>query len=105
MLRLLAGEEATHAGERVDDFVFTGTSGIDSVVGAVGASAALAALEVRTVMCSPVNTGHAIPVVASLLANAPTYDESPGIALELVEAFAASPASKDASTSPSSLRS
>ena len=81
ILRLLAGEEAAHAGERVDDFVFTGTSGIDSVVGAVGACAALAALDVRTVMCSPVNTGAASAVVTSLLANAPTYDESPGIAL------------------------
>ncbi|TMB52767.1 MAG: LarC family nickel insertion protein, partial [Chloroflexi bacterium] len=31
ILRLLAGEEAAHAGERADDFVFTGTTGIDSV--------------------------------------------------------------------------
>lgn len=81
ILRLLAGEEARNAGERVEDFTFTGTSGIDTVVGAVGTCAALAALDVRTVMCSPVNTGNASPVVASLLASAPTYDESPGVAL------------------------
>jgi uncharacterized protein (DUF111 family) len=81
ILRLLAGHEAAHAGERPDDFTFIGTSGIDSVVGAVGATAALAALEVRTVMCSPVNTGRASGVVTALLANAPTYNESPGIAL------------------------
>ena len=87
ILRLLAEQEAAHAGERVDDFTFTGTSGIDSVVGAVGVAAALAALEVRTVMASPVNTGVASPVVASLLANAPTYNESPR--LELVTPVAA----------------
>jgi uncharacterized protein (DUF111 family) len=81
ILRLLAGEEAAHAGVRVDDFTFTGTSGIDSVVGAVGTAGALAALDVRMVMSSPVNTGAASPVVAALLANAPTYEESPGIAL------------------------
>lgn len=81
ILRLLAGAEAAHAGVRVDDFTFTGTSGIDSVVGAVGTAAALAALDVRTVMSSPVNTGAASPVVTALLANAPTYEESPGIAL------------------------
>ena len=87
ILRLLAGQEAAHAGERLEDFTFTGTAGIDSVVGAVGAAAAFAALEVQTVMCSPVNTGHASAVVASLLANAPTYDESPGF--ELVTPVAA----------------
>ena len=87
ILRLLASQEAAHAGVRIDDFTFTGTSGIDSVVGAVGASGALAALDVRTVMSSPVNTGASSPVVASLLANAPTYDESPGI--ELVTPVAA----------------
>ena len=81
ILQLLAGQEAAHAGVRTEDFTFTGTSGIDSVVGAVGAAGALAALDVRTVMSSPVNTGAASPVVASLLANAPTYDESSGIPL------------------------
>ena len=81
ILRLLAGAEAANAGVRVDDFTFTGTSGIDSVVGAVGTAAALAALDVRTVMSSPVNTGAASPVVTALLANAPTYEESPGFAL------------------------
>jgi pyridinium-3,5-bisthiocarboxylic acid mononucleotide nickel chelatase len=81
ILRLLAEQEAAHAGERPADFTFTGTSGIDSVVGAVGTAAAFAALNVRTVMCSPVNLGDASPVVVSLLANAPTYDESPGVAL------------------------
>ncbi len=87
ILRLLAGQEAAHAGVRVDDFTFTGTSGIDSVVGAVGAASALAALDVRTVMSSPVNTGVASPVVASLLANAPTYNES--LQIELVTPVAA----------------
>jgi pyridinium-3,5-bisthiocarboxylic acid mononucleotide nickel chelatase len=81
ILRLLTGAEAAHAGVRVDDFMFKGNSGIDSVVGAVGTAAALAALDVRTVMSSPVNTGAASPVVTALLANAPTYEESPGIAL------------------------
>src|SRR5690349_2079178 len=66
ILQLLAGQEAAHAGVRTEDFTFTGTSGIDSVVGAVGAAGALAALDVRTVMSSPVNTGAASPVVASL---------------------------------------
>ena len=60
ILRLLAEQEAAHAGERVDDFTFTGTSGIDSVVGAVGVAAALAALEVRTVMASPLYTSAPI---------------------------------------------
>jgi uncharacterized protein (DUF111 family) len=87
ILRLLSDQEAANAGVRVDDFTFTGTSGIDSVVGAVGTAAALAALDVRTVMSSPVNTGVASPVVTALLANAPTYEESPGV--ELVTPVAA----------------
>lgn len=87
ILQLLAEHEAAPAGVRPEAFKFTGTSGIDSVVGAVGAAAALAALDVRTVMSSPVNTGKASAVVAALLANAPTYEESPGI--ELVTPVAA----------------
>ena len=78
ILRRLAEEEARHAGERIEDFTFTGTSGIDSVVGAVGCVAAFAALEVRTVFCSPVNVGAGSPVVSALLAGAPIYEELPG---------------------------
>jgi hypothetical protein len=81
ILELLAEEEARHAGERTEDFAFTGTSGIDSVVGAVGTCAALAVLEVHTLFCSPVNIGASSPVVTSLLVAAPTYSESPGVHL------------------------
>lgn len=81
ILRLLADEEARHAGERTEDFAFSGTSGIDSVVAAVGMCAALAVLEVHTLFSSPVNIGEASPVVTALLAGAPTYTESPGVHL------------------------
>jgi pyridinium-3,5-bisthiocarboxylic acid mononucleotide nickel chelatase len=79
ILRRLAEEEARHAGERTDDVTFTGTSGIDSVVGTVGFVGALAALDVRTVFCSPVNVGAGSPVIAALLGNAPVYEESPSL--------------------------
>lgn len=81
ILRRLCEEEARHAGERTDDFIFAGTSGIDSVVGVVGCVAGLATLGVRTVFCSPVNVGAGSPVVAALLAAAPTYEELPGLTL------------------------
>lgn len=81
ILRRLAEAEGHQAGERPEDVSFTGTSGIDSVVAAVGACAAFTALGVRTVFSSPVNVGNSSPVVTALLAHAPTYNESPGPAL------------------------
>jgi uncharacterized protein (DUF111 family) len=81
ILRRLAEEEAHHAGKRTEDFTFRGTSGIDSVVGAVGCTAALASLEVHTVFCSPVNVGGGSAVVTALLAGAPIYEETPGLPL------------------------
>jgi uncharacterized protein (DUF111 family) len=81
ILRRLAEAEGHHAGERPEDVDFTGTSGIDSVVAAVGACAVFAALDVRRIFSSPVNVGHVSPVVTSLLAHAPTYNESPGVPL------------------------
>lgn len=81
ILSRLAEEEARHAGERTEDFVFSGTRGIDSVVGVVGCVAGLAALGVRTVFCSPVNVGAGSPVVAALLGAAPVYEEQPGVTL------------------------
>ena len=101
VLRRLAREEARIAGQRTDHFLFDGTRGIDSVVGAVGIFGALATLEVGSVLSSPVNVGQAEPVVATLLAHAPTYADSPGISLvtplgaallaELVSEWTASP--------------
>lgn len=101
VLRRLAAAEARLAGERPDDHVFDGTRGVDSIVGAVGVIGALASLGVGTVLSSPVNLGRAEPVVAALLAHAPTYDDSPGLPLvtplgaallaELVAEWAASP--------------
>ena len=88
ILRRLAEEEARHAGERTEDFTFSGTRGIDSVVGVVGCVAGLAALGVRTVFTSPVNVGAGSPVVAALLAAAPTYEELPGPTLVTPEAAA-----------------
>jgi pyridinium-3,5-bisthiocarboxylic acid mononucleotide nickel chelatase len=88
ILTRLTEEEAHHAGERPEDFAFDGTSGIDSVIGAVGVAAALSVLGVGTVFCSPVNTGAPSPVVASLLAAAPTYSESPGVPLVTAAAAA-----------------
>jgi uncharacterized protein (DUF111 family) len=81
ILRRLTEEEAHHAGKRPEEFVYEGTSGIDAVIGAVGCTAALASLGVRTVFCSPVNVGTGSPVIAALLAGAPTYEESPGLPL------------------------
>jgi hypothetical protein len=100
-LRRLASEEARLAGERPDDHVFDGTRGIDAVVGAVGVIGSLASLGIGSVLASPVNVGRPEPVVAALLAHAPTYEDSPGLSLvtpmgaallaELVSEWAASP--------------
>jgi uncharacterized protein (DUF111 family) len=81
VLRRLAAEEARIAGERPEDHVFGGTSGVDAVVGSVGVIGSLASLGVSTVLASPVNLGRAAPATAALLANAPTYDDSPGVPL------------------------
>jgi uncharacterized protein (DUF111 family) len=81
ILSRMAEALAAHAGKRIEDFVFDGTSGIDDVVSAVGMSGALAALDVRTVFSSPVNIGVADPVVHGLLLEAPTYEDSPGVPL------------------------
>jgi hypothetical protein len=101
VLRRMAAEEARLAGERPDDHVFDGTRGVDAVVGAVGVIGALASLRVGSVLSSPVNVGHAEPVVAAMLSHAPTYNDSPGLPLvtplgaallaELVTEWPASP--------------
>jgi uncharacterized protein (DUF111 family) len=101
VLQRLAETEARLAGERPDDHLFVGTSGIDAVVGSVGVVGSLAVLEVGEVMSSPVNIGISDPVVAVLLASAPTYEDSPGVPLvtplaaallaELVSEWPASP--------------
>jgi uncharacterized protein (DUF111 family) len=81
ILRQLAAAAAHHAGERPEDLVFGGTSAIDGVVAAVGVVGSLAALGVKEVSASPVNLGTAPPVVGTLLAGAPTYSDSAGVAL------------------------
>lgn len=81
VLRRLAAAAAHHAGERPEDLVFGGTSGIDGVVAALGVTGSLASLEVREVFASPVNVGETHPVVATLLADAPTYADSSGVPL------------------------
>jgi pyridinium-3,5-bisthiocarboxylic acid mononucleotide nickel chelatase len=81
ILSRMAGALASHAGERVDDYVFGGTSGIDDVVAAVGVSGAMAVLGIRTVFASPVNIGVPDPVISELLGHAPMYEDSPGIPL------------------------
>ena len=101
VLRRLATEEARIGGERPEDHVFTETRGVNAVVGAVGVVGALGVLQVREVMSSPVNVGEPLPVVAALLARAPTYEDSPGVPLvtplgaallaELVGEWSASP--------------
>ena len=101
VLRRLAAEEARIGGERPEDHVFTGTRGVNAVVGSVGVVGALSVLRVREVMSSPVNVGVPLPVVAALLARAPTYEDSPGVPLvtplgaallaELVEEWSPSP--------------
>jgi pyridinium-3,5-bisthiocarboxylic acid mononucleotide nickel chelatase len=101
VLQRLADAAGRHAGERAEDLVFGGTSGIDAVVAVVGMLGSLAALEVDDVMASPVNVGLHNPVVTALLAGAPTYEDSPGVPLvtplaaallaELVSEWPASP--------------
>lgn len=81
VLDRLASAIGRAGGKRPGDVVFPGTDGVDIVVGVVGVCAALDFLEVRTVFCSPVNVGQADTVVAALLAEAPTYEESPGLPL------------------------
>lgn len=100
-LRRLAEAEARLAGERPGDHVFGGTRGVDCMVGALGVIGSLAFLGIESVLSSPVNVGQAEPVVAALLAQAPTYADSPGISLvtplgaallaELVSEWTASP--------------
>jgi uncharacterized protein (DUF111 family) len=80
-LRRLASAAARHAGERPEDLVFGGTSGIDGVVAAVGVAGSLGVLGVQEVSASPVNVGIANPVVSTLLAGAPTYADSAGVPL------------------------
>ena len=101
ILTRLATAEGHLAGERPGDVVFTGTSGIDAVVAAVGVTGALAQLGVRSVLSSPVNLGVPLPITSALLASAPTYEDSPGMSLvtpigaailaELVDEWPASP--------------
>jgi uncharacterized protein (DUF111 family) len=80
-LRRLAEAAAHHAGQRPEDLPFDRTSGVDGVVTAVGVAGSLATLGVREVSASPVNVGEPNPVVAALLAGAPTYSDSPGVPL------------------------
>jgi uncharacterized protein (DUF111 family) len=47
----------------------------------VGVAGSLAALEVREVSASPVNVGAPNPIVAAVLARAPTYSDSQGVSL------------------------
>jgi uncharacterized protein (DUF111 family) len=81
ILRRLADAAAREAGQRPGDLPFDGTSGIDGVVTAVGVAGSLASLGVNEVSASPVNVGEPNPVVAALLAGAPTYSDSPGVPL------------------------
>jgi uncharacterized protein (DUF111 family) len=80
-LRRLATAAARHAGERPQDLVFAGTSGVEGVVAAVAVIGSLNGLGVREVFVSPVNLGAANPVVHTLLAGAPTYSDTSGVPL------------------------
>jgi uncharacterized protein (DUF111 family) len=81
ILRRLAEEAARHSGQRPEDLPFDGTSGVDGVVTVVGVIGSLATLGVKEVSASPVNVGEPNPVVAALLAGAPTYSDSAGVPL------------------------
>jgi uncharacterized protein (DUF111 family) len=80
-LRRLATAAARHAGERPQDLVFAGTSGVEGVVAAVAVIGSLHSLGVREVYVSPVNVGEANPVIHELLAGAPTYADGSGVPL------------------------
>jgi uncharacterized protein (DUF111 family) len=80
-LKRLATAAARHAGERPQDLVFAGTSGVEGVVVAVAVTGSLNSLGVREVFASPVNLGEANPVVNTLLAGAPTYSDTSGVPL------------------------
>jgi pyridinium-3,5-bisthiocarboxylic acid mononucleotide nickel chelatase len=80
-LRRLATAAARHAGERPQDLVFAGTSGVEGVVAAVAVVGSLHGLGVREVYSSPVNVGATNPVVTTLLAGAPTYSDMSGVPL------------------------
>jgi uncharacterized protein (DUF111 family) len=80
-LRRLAAAAAHHAGERPQDLVFAGTSGVEGVVAAVAVTGALHSLGVEAVYASPVNLGEANPVVHDLLAGVPTYEDGSGVPL------------------------
>jgi hypothetical protein len=81
VLKRLATAAARHAGERPQDLVFAGTSGVEGVVTAVAVIGSLNSLEVREVYASPVNLGAANPVVHTLLAGVPTYSDMSGVPL------------------------
>src|SRR5688572_26956790 len=81
VLRKLAIEAARHAGERPQDLVFAGTSGVEGVVAAVAVIGSLHGLGVQAAYVSPVNLGMAHPVVSALLARAPTYSDGSGVPL------------------------
>jgi hypothetical protein len=101
ILRRTAEAEARVAGRRVEELVYGGTSGVDAVVGVVGVVGSLAVLGVAEVFASPVNVGRPDAAVSLLLAQAPTYEDSPGVPLvtppaagilaELVSEWPASP--------------
>jgi uncharacterized protein (DUF111 family) len=80
-LRRLSTAAARHAGERPQDLVFAGTSGVEGVVTAVAVIGSLHGLGVREVYASPVNLGAANPVVTALLVGAPTYSDMSGVPL------------------------
>ena len=80
-LRRLATAAARHAGERPQDLVFAGTSGVEGVVTAVAVIGSLNGLGVREVYASPVNVGATNPTVTALLAGAPHYSDMSGVPL------------------------
>lgn len=80
-LKRLATAAARQAGERPQDLVFAGTSGVEGVVAAVAVVGSLNSLDVQEVYASPVNLGEANPVVHALLAGAPTYSDTSGVPL------------------------
>ena len=80
-LTRLAAAAARHAGERPQDLVFTGSSGVEGVVAAVGVIGSLHALRIEEVFVSPVNVGTPNPVVAELLGHAPHYSDGRGVPL------------------------
>ncbi|HEY7463611.1 MAG TPA: nickel insertion protein [Candidatus Limnocylindria bacterium] len=80
-LQRLAAAAARHAGQRPQDLVFTGTSGIEGLVATVAVIGSLYTLGVREVYVSPVNLGTPNPVVVELLGGAPHYTDGMGVPL------------------------